>query len=177
MMSYRFSYPLYLDVSDHHKQNQFNNNRIQAYQREDNTSPTTALINLNAFYESMIASGHNSSSFLNTKSNMTSLAVPFNQYFNSHHNPSKKLLSDSSSPKSSFSIEAILGINHRQNNNYLLANEENEYDLNDIKFKSNYKFGNEMSPKSSNYIKANSIASVSPDSTAKGKYLIELYIN
>ncbi len=174
MMSYRFSYPLYLDVSEHHKQNHFNgNNRIHAYQREDNTSPTTAMMNLNAFYESMLASGHNAASFLNARSHMTSLPVQLNQYFNSQHNQSEKLSSVCNASKSSFSIEAILGIN-RQNSNYLMVKDDNEYDLNEMKLRANYKLANDISPKTTNYIKANSIASVSPDSTAKGKYLNDL---
>jgi hypothetical protein len=51
-----------------------------------------------------------------------------------------------------------------------MVKDDNEYDMNDMKFRANY----DISPKTTNYIKANSIASVSPDSTAKGKYLNDL---
>jgi hypothetical protein len=167
MMSYRLSYPLYLDVSDHNKHNPLQINRITGYHSESSTSPATALINLNTFYENMMTSGHNST--ITTRSHLPSLGISSNEYYNSSIGGNKKLLPESDSSKSSFSIEAILGINNRQNNNYLSAQDCNQYHLNGIKYRPEYSI-NEMYAKASNLSKAKSIASVSPDSTAKGMH-------
>ncbi|CAG2163115.1 unnamed protein product [Oppiella nova] len=164
MMSYRLSYPLYLDVSDHNKHNPLQINRITGYHSESSTSPATALINLNTFYENMMTSGHNST--ITTRSHLPSLGISSNEYYNSSIGGNKKLLPESDSSKSSFSIEAILGINNRQNNNYLSAQDCNQYHLNGIKYRPEYST-HDMYAKASNLSKAKSIASVSPDSTAK----------
>ncbi|CAG2100396.1 unnamed protein product [Medioppia subpectinata] len=159
MMSYRLSYPLYLDVSEHNKHNAFHSNRIPGYQMESNTNRTAALINLNTFYENMISNGHN-------RPHVPSLTISSNEYNNVSNNETKKLLPESDSSKSSFSIEAILGINSRPNNNYLSAQDCNQYNFSGIKYRPEY-ISHQMYVKANNYPKAKSIASVSPDSTAK----------
>lgn len=172
-MPYKYNYPLYLDVNDYNKQAKFNpivdhhhhhhhdgnrqfiNQHNLIYQR-DETSPTSSLMNLNAFYDSVLSSGHQAFAFLNGKSHVASL--PFHQYFNSKHFQNKRIITeDENKIKSSFSIDSILGINaHHSRNNYLLVNES---DLNCMKPKDEIEL---------NYSKTNNVSSVSPDSTAKG---------
>ena len=143
-MSYRLSYPLYLDVNEH-KPNHFNSiNKINGYQKDSNPSPTTALINLNAFYETMIASTQSAHSIQNSalfaKPQVSSLGISNNMYYSSQLNPNHKSTDNPS--KSSFSIEAILGLRNRQNN-YLIMNKDNLYDFDSNKYRSDYSLSNQ----------------------------------
>ena len=167
-MSYRLSYPLYLDINED-KQNYLNSmNKLNSYQREGNGSPTTPLINLNAFYETMITNSHSthnmqsSALFANRSqlsSQLSSLSIPNNMYYSS---PLNSIHRSDNCSKPSFSIEAILGLRGGQNN-YLIVNDDF-----DTKYRSDYRISNHLSPKSNDLKKEKNLASVSPDSTAKG---------
>lgn len=166
--SYRFSYPLYLDVSDAHKQNPLDSNlKLSVYERQLNSGSSSALINLNAFYETMLANGQPAG-----QTNVSRAGQMHGLGFGSGQcRPQMQIsrrLSEEYCPKSSFSIEAILGIANQQNN-YLSPNESKRCDL-DTNYRPDFGRCPQLSSKFSQLPKAKSIASVSPDSTAKGKH-------
>jgi hypothetical protein len=152
--SYRLSYPLYLDVNESHKPSALHLDPNFKFQKQINSNSSTALINLNAFYEQMLTTGHGAS----RAGQMPVVGFGGGQC-TSHR------LSQDYSTKSSFSIEAILGIANRHNS-YLSINESKGCD----DYRPDYNLCSQFNSKCTDLPKAKSIASVSPDSTAKGNF-------
>ncbi|XP_054168651.1 homeobox protein Hox-D3-like [Oppia nitens] len=99
-------------------------------------------------------------------------AQGINYLNNDYKLSNKKLSSDSDSYKTSFSINAILGISdvnndgNRRNINNAFSEDINQFSFNANKYRADY-VSNDMYVKATNYHKTKNVSSVSPDSTAK----------